>query len=173
MIAVQRRDTKTLVIVWKPESMPAMVASSESQTADVHALRSSRFHYCLVCGLPILHVAPATDDLCQACSVARGLETMAEIISQQQQQTLIEHLLHLSQQAHQRGQTDAAYHALTAAYHAAYRPAHLEAIIAMAQQRIATWEHVLDECGAVRAEDYRQLALSAQHMKQSYDAYPW
>jgi acetylornithine deacetylase/succinyl-diaminopimelate desuccinylase-like protein len=107
------------------------------------------------------------DTLCQACFVVRGLEAMVEMNSNRTQQSLIERLLSLSQQAHQRGQTDAAYHALTAAYHAAYEPEHLAAIIHEAQQRAAEWETTLDECGEVRIEDYHDLIADAQEMKDN------
>jgi phosphoenolpyruvate carboxylase len=115
----------------------------------------------------VLLLHDAGDGLCQTCFVVRGLAAMVEIISNRTQQSLIDRLLTLSQQAHQRGQTDAAYHSLAAAYHAAYESAHLEAIIREAQQRVENWEAMLDECGEVRAQDYRDLVDEAQEMQQN------
>lgn len=113
------------------------------------------------------------DGLCQTCFVVRGLVAMVDIISNRTQQSLIDRLLTLSRQAHQRGQTDAAYHTLAAAYHAAYEPAHLEIVIHEAQQRLDTWDAMLDECGEVRADDYQQLVEEAQDMKTNVIPQDW
>ncbi len=101
------------------------------------------------------------DDLCHTCFVSRGLEAVVELLSSQVQQSLFESLIALSKQAHHREQTDVAFHALSAAYHAAYHPDHFAIIINEAKTRVAEWVDVLDECGDVRAENYQHLAEEA------------
>ncbi|NJN66316.1 MAG: hypothetical protein HC884_06180 [Chloroflexaceae bacterium] len=87
-----------------------------------------------------------------------------ELLSSQAQQSLFESLVALSCQAHQREQTDAGYYALSAAYHAAYHPDQVERIMHEARNRAAEWDGILDECGEVRADDYRRLAEEAQEL---------
>jgi hypothetical protein len=126
---------------------------------------------CAGCGVVLLR--DEGDGLCQTCFVVRGLVAMVDVMSNRTQQSLIDRLLTLSRQAHQRGQTDAAYHTLAAAYHAAYEPLHLEMVIREAQQRLDTWEAMLDECGEVRADDYQQLVEEAQDMKNNVIPQDW
>jgi hypothetical protein len=110
------------------------------------------------------------DNLCHFCFVVHGMEIVVERLSSQEQQSLFESLVFLSHQAHQREQTDAAYHALFAAYHAAYEPSHLDMVIREAQARAREWNAILDECGQVRAHDYRVLADSAQALRDDMQA---
>jgi hypothetical protein len=119
--------------------------------------------FCRSCGVALS--TDYGDGLCQMCFVAQGMEIVVELLSSQVQQSLFESLIFLSHQAHQREQTDAAFHSLSAAYHAAYEPAQLEAIINEARNRAGTWDAMLDECGAVRAQDYLQLAHEAQELR--------
>lgn len=120
--------------------------------------------HCLSCGAPL--VADYGDELCQTCFVAHGVSMVAEILSTQAQQTLFENLMTLSVHAHQREQTDAAYHSISAAYHAAYQPSQLDRIIRDAQSRCDNWDVALNECGEVRADDYRRLAEEARELKR-------
>jgi hypothetical protein len=123
----------------------------------------SELCYCRSCGAVLL--TDYGDGLCQMCFVSQGMETVVELLSNQVQQSLFENLIVLSHQAHQREQTDAAFHSLSAAYHAAYEPAQLDAIIHEAQNRADNWDSMLDECGAVRVEDYRQMVAEAQELR--------
>jgi len=93
------------------------------------------------------------------------MEAVVELLSSQAQQSLFESLMALSRQSHQREQTDVAYYALSAAYHAAYQPDHVERIMHEARSRALQWEHILDECGEVRADDYVRLAEEAQELR--------
>jgi hypothetical protein len=102
--------------------------------------------------------------------VSRGLEIMAELISNKVQESLFERLLALSRQSQLREQTDVAFLTLSAAYHAAYEPTHLETVIVEARRRADEWTVGLDECGSVRPDNYRMLAEEAQEMKQSFSA---
>jgi hypothetical protein len=119
---------------------------------------------CLSCGMPL--GVDYGDQLCQTCFVAHGIDTVSEIFSTQAQQALFENLLMLSHHAHQREQTDAAYHSLSAAYHAAYQPSQLDVIVREAQIRFDEWEPILDECGEVRADDYQRLTEEARKLKR-------
>lgn len=124
---------------------------------------------CCVCGMSLLSL-PASSDrgdgLCQMCFVTYGMEVVVEVLNSQAQRTLFEQLMALSHQAHQREQTDVAYYALSAAYHAAYQPGQVESVIRDATERIGTWRAILDECGTVRIEDYRRLLEEAQEIKR-------
>jgi hypothetical protein len=119
---------------------------------------------CRSCGIPL--VTRYGDGLCHMCFLTGGMETVVELLSSQVQETLFENLIVLSNQAHQREQTDAAFHSLSAAYHAAYQPSQLAIIIQEAQSRADEWAAILDECGSVRAEDYRQLAEEAIQLRE-------
>ncbi len=135
----------------------------QQASAERGDLLHPRQLHCRACGAPM--TADYGDHLCQVCFVARGMEAVVELLSSQVQQTLFESLIVLSHQAHQREQTDTAYHALSAAYHAAYEPEQLNAIIREATRRADEWEPVLDECGAVRARDYQRLAHEARLLR--------
>ncbi len=137
------------------EAYPSSAEASGVQQINTH---------CVSCGIAMKE--DYGDGLCQTCFVAQGMETVVELLSSQEQQSLFESLIFLSHQAHQREQTDAAFHSLSAAYHAAYEPSQLEAIIREAQERADSWEPVLDECGEVRAADYIQIVQEAEELKR-------
>lgn len=107
------------------------------------------------------------DGLCPMCFLTAGMETVVEVLSSQIQETLFENLIVLSNQAHQREQTDAAFFSLSAAYHAAYQPAQLEIIIREARSRVEGWTPLLDECGSVRAADYQKLVEEASQLREN------
>lgn len=131
---------------------------------DLARLDNRPATHCHSCGAPL--IADYGDELCQTCFVSHGISMVAEILSTQAQQSLFENLMTLSLHAHQREQTDAAYHSISAAYHAAYQPLQLDRIIREAQNRFDSWDVALNECGEVRAEDYRRLAEEARELKR-------
>lgn len=120
--------------------------------------------HCHLCGKQLSH--DYGDHLCHTCFLTRGLEIVVDLLSSQVQQTLFESFVALGYQAHQREQTDAAYHALRAAYHAAYQPTQLEIVIHEAERRFQEWREVLDECGEVRADDYHVLIAEARELHE-------
>lgn len=140
---------------------PMANATLEPDTPDTPS-------HCRLCGAAL--PADYGDELCQTCFLTSGMETIVELASSQAQQTLVETLILLSHQAHQRAQTDTAYHALVAAYHAAYTPDHLATIIQEAQKRADEWKSMLDECGSVRASTYQQLVAEAQLLQHDVTA---
>lgn len=144
------------------ELATGIVDNEHSQ--DTHIPQGLPHRLCRMCGATL--VSDYGDELCQPCFLASGLETMVELVSSQMQQTLFENLLLLSRQSHQREQTDAAYHALVAAYHAAYTPEQLDTVIVEAQRRADEWQQVLDECGQVRSNDYNLLVTEARLLRQ-------
>lgn len=146
-------------------SSPALPSATPATSATPSPHGASQ---CRLCGMSLAN--DYGDGLCLACFVARGMETVVEMLSNQEQESLFESLFFLSHQAHQREQTDTAFYALSAAYHAAYQASHLEAIMREAQTRANEWSHILDECGEVRASDYWQLANEAQALRDNMAA---